>query len=239
MLDLTKQWTALPLVVVDFETTGIDPLEAAPVSVAAVRFEGGKEVASFYSLLKPGVPIPEGASAIHGITDEHVKDAPDIEDVAHELFTVGEDALPVAYNASYDRTILHRFISGTDTYLFDPRQLWLCPLVVIRDVDKYVKGTGRHKLETCCKRWGVELDGAHNALADARATGRLLWKLYANNKVRNYQADQLLALIEGRRHAQELEFQKYKARVEAQAQQLAETQQEPEQQQLFTGTEGK
>jgi DNA polymerase-3 subunit epsilon len=185
--------------------------------VAVVRFEGGVEVASFHTLLRPGCPIPEEASAIHGIMDEHVLDAPELVDVAHLLFEVAEHALPVAFNAGFDRCIFHRYISGTDCPLFDPAQLWLCPLVVVRDVDKYERGKGRHKLETCCTRWGVELDGAHNALADARATGRLLWRLFEQKKIRDYPAAELLALIEQRRVVQDAEFQKYLARMEREA----------------------
>lgn len=234
MLDLTQPWNRLPLVVLDFETTGVDPLEASPVSVAAVRFEGGKEVASFYSLLKPDCPIPESASAIHGITDEQVQDAPWLETMAGELLEVARDALPVAYNAHYDRTILHRFISGTDCPLFEPAQLWLCPLVVVRDVDKYVSGKGRHRLEACCTRWMVDMGDAHNALADARATGRLLWRLFEKRKIRDYPAAQLLALIEQRRVVQDAEFQKYLAKKEAEAAAAPK----PTQQALFTGTEG-
>jgi len=215
MLDLTKPWNTLPWVVLDFETTGVDPLACAPVSVAAVRFELGKEVEHYYCVVSPGVSIPPESTAIHGICDEHVRDAAPLIEHAQALFEIGKEALPVAYNASYDRTILHRHIAGTDCPLFDPKQLWLCPLVVIRDVDRYERGKGRHKLETCCARWGVELDGAHNALADARATGRLLWRLFEKGKIRDYAAAQLLPLIEQRRAAQDADFKAYLARQTA------------------------
>jgi DNA polymerase III epsilon subunit-like protein len=234
MLDLTQPWSALPLVVVDFETSGLDPATCSPVSVAAVRFEGGVEVASFYTLLKPDCAIPEEASAIHGITDDMVQDAPWLETVAGEILDVAYDALPVAYNAGYDRPILHRFINGLDCPMFDPAHLWLDPLVVIRTLDKYVSGKGRHKLETCCARWGVELDGAHNALADARATGRLLWRLHEKKKIRDYPAEQLLALIEERRLVQDAEFQAYLAKMERQANAAPPA----EQLDLLTGTGG-
>jgi len=144
-----------------------------------------------------------------------VRDAAPLTEHAQALFEIGKGALPVAFNATYDRTILHRHIAGTDCPLFDPAQLWLCPLVVIRDVDKYVGGKGRHKLETCCTRWSIELDGAHNALADARATGRLLWRLFEKGKIRNYAAAHLLPLIEQRRALQDADFQAYLARQAA------------------------
>jgi DNA polymerase III epsilon subunit-like protein len=105
----------------------------------------------------------------------------------------------------------------------------------VRDLDRYVSGKGRHKLETCCTRWGVALDGAHNALADARATGRLLWCLFERGKIRNYPAHELLTLVEQRRVVQDANFQAYLAKLERQANAAPPA----EQLDLLTGTEAK
>ena len=64
--DLVKPWHQLSYVIIDFETTGVEPTECLPVEVAAVRLEAGKVVARHSSLINPGIPIPEGAQAIHG-----------------------------------------------------------------------------------------------------------------------------------------------------------------------------
>ncbi len=52
---------------------------------------------------------------------------------------------------------------------------WLDPLVIVRHVDRFVRGTGRHKLTAVCERRGITLEGAHRATADAEAAGRLLY----------------------------------------------------------------
>src|SRR4051812_14795507 len=138
-LDHTLAWWRHPLVILDFETTGVDPLECHPVSVAAIRLEQGREVGSFYTLLRCPIPIPPGASEIHGITDEQVLEAPELVDVAHELFALAEGAAPCAYNGThYDRTILHRHLAGTDCPLYDPAQQWIDPLIMVRAIDRYV-----------------------------------------------------------------------------------------------------
>jgi DNA polymerase-3 subunit epsilon len=212
-LDPARHWHEYPLTVLDFETTGVDPLTCAPVSVAAVRYEGGVEVGSYYSLLNPGCPIPESASAIHGVTDAQVSSAPCLVDVAHEIMRLAEDAIPSAYNASYDRAILHRYIAGSECPMIDPSHGWLCPLVIVRDVDRYVAGSGRHTLARTCVRWMVELDGAHNALADARATGRLLFRLVEAGKlVKAYPLGKLLNHIEARRQVQDADAAAYRAK---------------------------
>lgn len=78
-LDLSRPWPELPLCILDFETTDVNPLECMPVQLAVVRYEGGKEVGAASTLLNPGCPIPESAAAIHGKTDEMVLNAPPAE----------------------------------------------------------------------------------------------------------------------------------------------------------------
>jgi DNA polymerase III epsilon subunit-like protein len=211
MIDLVRTWHELPYAVLDFETDGVDPSQCMPVSVACARFWQGDECDSFYSLLNPGRPIAPEASAIHGITDADVAGAPSLEMVAGGILRVATGALPVAYNSSFDRAILHRFVTGSDCPMFSPQQEWICPLVIIRGVDRFVGGKGRHKLETTCARWNVPMDSAHNALSDARATGRLLWKL--RERLGDMSAEKLIAAVCQRRAEQERDFQAYKARV--------------------------
>lgn len=177
--DLTKPWAELPIVVLDFETTGPDPKTCEPVEVAAVRFEAGTITARFSSILKPSTPIPAEATEIHHITDEMVKDAPTLLDVAHELAQLSAGAVPCAYSSDFDRTILHRYVTATDVTLFDPAQLWLDPLVIVREVDKYERSK---KLADACARHGVIIGNAHRAESDAIACGKLLHVLMRESK---------------------------------------------------------
>jgi len=218
-LDLTVPWWQYPIVMFDFETTGVDTASCMPVSVAAVRFEQGVERDAFYTLLNPGIPIPEGTAKIHGITDEQVTNAPELLDVAPELARVALGAVPGGYNGeTFDKPILHRFVSGTDCPLFDPAQAWIDPLIMVRSIDKYAAGSGRHRLANACTRWGVPmLDGeAHNALGDVRALGRLLARLVELGKVRtDTTLGRLLEYTAIKRAEQQREFAAYRARMAA------------------------
>lgn len=98
-----------PFVALDVEATGPDPERDAPVAVAAWRFEGHAPVAHWVTLVNPGRPIPPSATAIHGITDAMVANAPGIEvalaiPALRALFAGG--AMPVAHNAAYDAAFL-------------------------------------------------------------------------------------------------------------------------------------
>jgi DNA polymerase-3 subunit epsilon len=217
-------WWQYPIVMFDFETTGVDTSSCMPVSVAAVRFEQGVERDAFYTLLRPGIPIPEGAAKIHGITDEQVANALELAAYAPDLERVARGAVPGGYNGeTFDKPILHRFVSGTDCPLFDPAQAWIDPLIMVRSIDKYAAGSGRHRLANACTRWGVPmLDGeAHNALGDVRALGRLLARLVELGKVRtDVKLGRLLEYTAIKRAEQDREFKAYRARLASQQRSL-------------------
>lgn len=165
-------WHAAPTVWIDTETTGTSPVEDRACEVALVRFEGGKPVGEFSSRVHPGRAIPAEATAIHGIDDAMVADAPSIGNVfaLKEVRRLIDGAQPGAYNAGFDRFFVPPF---GDEWAHP----WLDALSLVRVVDKWARGKGRHKLEASCARHGIELVGAHGALPDARATGQLFYKL--------------------------------------------------------------
>lgn len=169
----TQPWSTVPTVFIDFETTGKQPGIDRAVQVALVRFEDGKPVASASSLLKPGIPIPAEATAIHGVTDEMVRGAPTVEEWfrGEEPMRLLDGAQPGAYNASYDR----HFVPVAA--LPDRTWPWLDSLSMVRFVDRYERGQGRHRLENAAARHGVKLDKAHDAGSDARAAGELFYLL--------------------------------------------------------------
>src|SRR5688572_11868137 len=78
---------ALDAVVLDTETTGLDPERARVVEMAALAVSGGRieEARAFRSLVRPGVAIPPDATAIHGIDDSAVLSAPVFADVWPQL----------------------------------------------------------------------------------------------------------------------------------------------------------
>lgn len=165
-------WRDVPLVAIDTETTGVHPGYDRAVQLGIVRFERGVEVGSFVSLVNPGREIPEEATAIHGINDEMVEDAPRMGElfVRPEVRALINHAQPLAFNRAYDQALVPWFLDPWDWP-------WLCPLAIVRVVDRYARGSGRHKLTACCERHGIVLARAHSAEADARAAGELFFKL--------------------------------------------------------------
>ena len=180
-------WDSVPIVVLDTETTGLAVGKDKAVSVALVRFENGARVGSFSSFLNPGFPIPEAATAIHKITDAAVANAPSIADLFADARVTAllDGAQPAAYNGPFDRHFVPPF---GDDWTWP----WLDALSLVRKVDRFAKGAGRHKLEATCRRHGIALDNAHDAEGDACAAGELLFKLGRETFPKDYTLGQAL-----------------------------------------------
>lgn len=161
------------ILVFDTETTGIDPNADAIVELAAVEFQAGRVGRSFTLRLNPGCPIPKGASDVHGITDDQVAGAPFFDEVADRVAArLGADGVVLAgYNAvHFDVPMVNTaFINAGHPFRIDPTRV-LDPFIFLRRRHNHLPS----KLGEVCARHRIELDRAHAADADARATAELL-----------------------------------------------------------------
>ncbi|WHM35899.1 3'-5' exonuclease [Streptomyces sp. BPTC-684] len=176
-------WHREPLVGFDLETTGTDPLEARIVTAAVVGVRGGEAVRQRNWLADPGVRIPAQASAIHGISNERAaSEGRPVREVADEIAETitgywAQGVPVVAYNAAFDLTLLaaelhrHGLPSLTDRLGGAAPGPVVDPYTIDRAVDRYRKG--KRTLEAVCVEYGVVLDGAHEAGADALAAVRV------------------------------------------------------------------
>ena len=178
-------WKDEPWLVIDTETTGLDIDSRHVVELGACTMQGGEMKQARSWLVRPPEPIPEESTAIHGITDEMVADAPTIEDTAAVLLgLVDAHAVIVGYNGySSDLPLLKRLIpdegGGSGFREACRGKTILDPLVLVRfdDVGRYWRGKGRHRLTEAYKRSGFDpIDGAHRTDADCLMTGRILWE---------------------------------------------------------------
>ncbi|MEU2513260.1 3'-5' exonuclease [Streptomyces syringium] len=172
-------WFEGPLAAFDTETTGVDVENDRIVSAALVlQTQSGAAPVVTSWLVDPGVPVPEGATAIHGLTDEYLQrngrwPAPVMEEVARALARQSARGVPlVVMNAPFDLTLLDRELrrhraTPLSEYLGVTPLCVLDPWVLDKHLDRYRKG--RRTLTDLCAQYGVELAGAHDAVADATA----------------------------------------------------------------------
>lgn len=181
--DEVAGWKSKPWLCIDTETTGTDPHTARIVQFGAVKMHNGRILQGWpkRQRLNPGIAIPEGASRVHGITDEMVADKPRFSDIASQIAVLfDEETIVVGYNLlAFDWPIL--CLAFVEAGMDAPTVGALIdPLVHIRrhSIGKYWKGSGRHRLGNVAQRYDIKLPkgwSEHSADADAWLAGRVLW----------------------------------------------------------------
>ena len=172
-------WTDGPLLGFDTETTGVDTDHDRIVTAALVRRDrDGTHVRTW--LVDPGVEIPEGASAIHGISTEHarahgVEPRGALDEIAAAIADAVREGIPVvAYNASFDLCLLEAELRRHDLPTVEDRlggelRPVIDPLVLDRAEDRY--RSGKRKLVDLCGVYQVVDTGSlHTADVDVVAT---------------------------------------------------------------------
>ncbi|MBK8951819.1 MAG: 3'-5' exonuclease [Chitinophagaceae bacterium] len=158
-----------PLAFIDLETTGVNPGLDRIVEIAIVKIltDGTKSVKR--KLINPEIAIPKGASDVHGISDEMVKDAPTFKQVAHELKQMLDGCDFAGYNSNrFDIPLLmEEFLRAQVDFDMKNRKLL--------DVQSIYHKMEPRTLGAAYKFYcGRNLDAAHSAEADATATYEIL-----------------------------------------------------------------
>ena len=173
---------ALDAVVLDTETTGLDPASARLVEVAAVRLTGGRldEASAFRRLVRPGVAIPAAATAIHGIDDAAVAQAPVFAAEWPELAAFIGDAVVIGHSVGFDLAILKRECERAGLSWARPRSLCVRLLGEVAQHD-----LAGYSLDQLAAWLGVAVAGRHSALGDAVTTGQIFLALLPRLRARN------------------------------------------------------
>jgi DNA polymerase-3 subunit epsilon len=158
-----------PIVFFDLETTGTDNVKDRIVELAFVKILPDGKRDKFVKRINPGIPIPPEVTAIHGISDEDVKNCPTFKLIAHQLYDWMKGCDLGGYNSSkFDLPLLaEEFlrvginVDFTERHMIDVQQIFF----------KMEARTLSAAYSFYCKK---ELTNAHSAEADIDATIEVL-----------------------------------------------------------------
>lgn len=160
------------VVVLDFETTGMDPEQGDRViEVGAVLLHGGTTVDRFQSLINPGFLVTREIESITGITNRMLREASTAADVMERFAKFIGSCPLVAHNASFDQ----KFLVSELAHIGKRRPLnFGCTLLIARRI--YPEALN-YKLETLIRHKNLNVSGQfHRALADAEMAASLWLK---------------------------------------------------------------
>ena len=164
---------ALDAIVLDTETTGLDPARARIVEIGAVKLRNGKiHEESYRRLVRPDQPIPAAAAAIHGIDDGAVADAPSFAEIWPELSAVIEGAIVIGHTLGFDLAVLKGECARAGLLWVRPRTLDTRLLAEVAAPD-----LAGFSLDEIAAWLGVEVTSRHSAPADALATAKIFCAL--------------------------------------------------------------
>ena len=163
-----------PLVVLDFETTGLQADDGDRITeVGLVRIEGGQITARFQSLVNCDARVPHYITAYTGITQRMVDEAPPVAQVMREVAAFIGETPVVAHNAGFDqRFYLRECRRQRIGMLVEP---FICSLRLARrvypDLESHSLGALAHRLQL--RDCGV----SHRAASDAEMTAQLMLRM--------------------------------------------------------------
>jgi CBS domain-containing protein len=170
----TTPLIALDAVVIDTETTSLDPRKARVVEIAVVRLCGGRlDLGTYYQRrIRPDISIPPQATRIHGIDDSAVCHAPRFSEVWPELAAKLAGTVVLGHSIGFDLAVLERECVRAGTTWQRPRTLDTRLLAEVAETE-----LAGYSLGNLAAWLGVESVGRHSAYGDALTTARIFLAL--------------------------------------------------------------
>jgi len=170
----------LAYVIVDIETTGLNPEADEIIEIGAIKVEGGELKDIFNKLIKPEKKITEDITGLTGITQDMLESELPIKPVIAQFANfIGNSAL-VAHNSEFDISFLK---SSFKKHLnLELNNFTTCTLLISRDI---LPNLDNHKLHTVARYFGIEVSNRHRAIGDAELTYQVWLKFIEKLKERN------------------------------------------------------
>ena len=157
-----------PLVIFDFETTGLDSSQDRIIEVGAVRWEGMKVVDEFSYLIQPEMPLSQEVINITGITDEMLEGQPLWQDILPKFLKFFDGSILVAHNAEFDMGFLRTSCLRQGYQLEWPA---FCTLKMARQALPHLESKS---LDALAAHYELQFEARHRSIGDVKVTTSVL-----------------------------------------------------------------
>ena len=159
-------------VVIDIETTGLNPVKDHIIEISALRYRANRKVDEFVTLVAPGVIIPDFITRLTGITDDMLQHAPNVAEAAGDFMDFIGDDIIVGYNVTFDLAFLNEAVS---VHLL--KNIFNKYIDVMQIAMDKLPFLGRAKQTVVAKYFGLNTEGSHRAFTDCEICNGCYQKL--------------------------------------------------------------
>lgn len=174
-------------VVLDTETTGLD----RPAEICSIAIVDHRGATLLDCLIRTKLPIPPVATAIHGITDDMVAEAPTWPEIRPTVLSLIKGLDVVVYNAVYDRKLMHwsdEAWNAEERTDYKADATWWCAMEMYAahhgERHPYYGSYVWQKLSAACLQMDVPFSDQHTALGDSLATRELIMRCWFKESIR-------------------------------------------------------
>ena len=168
-------------IAIDLETTGFSPQNDRIIEFSAVYYVNGRDVDRFTTLIRPDRTLSSATTAINGITDEMLHDAPNEEEAVWDIveyirLALTGETLICAHNARFDIEFLSEVFRK---YSIPADMRYVDTLGMSR---KWFRGLKSYRLGSVADYLGISRETEHRAEEDAVVCGEICRALYEQAK---------------------------------------------------------
>lgn len=162
-----------PLVVFDFETTGLDTQNDYVIEVGALKTLNGRICDEFSFLIQPPIPLTESVTTITGITTEMLQGQPTIDEVLPQFLAYIENSILVAHNAAFDMAFLQTICARQGIQIEWPA---FCTLRMARQLLPQLESKN---LDSLAEHYHLTFEARHRSIGDCKVTSAVLQSMLA------------------------------------------------------------
>ena len=172
----TTQLNSVQLIIFDTDTTGLDSQLDRIIEFGALKILDGKIIDQFESFVRTDIELTPQITSITGITNDMIKDAPDISEIVPKFLKFIRGGIIVAHNADFDLSFLKAAAARLGYELE-----WPC-FCTVKLARKVLPGLPRYNLDTIAEHFKLTFEARHRAVGDVKVLKDVLLEILQDDE---------------------------------------------------------